>query len=46
MGSEAMMKYAPQRSCQMLKMGSSGYRASTQGVYVWEVVEADDYREH
>lgn len=42
MGSAAMMKPAPQLSCQMLKMGSSGRSGSTQGVYAWKVVEADD----
>lgn len=42
MGSAAMMKHTPQLSCQMLKMGSSGHSGSTQGVYAWKVVEADD----
>lgn len=32
----------PQLSCQMLKMGSSGHRGSTQGVCARKVVEADD----
>lgn len=40
MGSAEMMKHAPQLSCQMLKMGSSGRSSSTQGVYAWKVVEA------
>lgn len=40
MGSAAIMKHAPQLSCQMLKMGSSGHSGSTKGVYAGKVVEA------
>lgn len=46
MRSAAMMKHAPQLSCQMLKMGSSGHSGSTQGVHAWKVVEADGWKAH
>ena len=35
-------EHALQLSCQMLKMGSTGHSGSTQGVYAWKVVEAND----
>lgn len=41
-GSAEIMKHAPQLSCQMLKMGTSGHSGSTQGVYARKEVEADD----
>ena len=42
-GSSAMMKHSHSRVVKMLKMGSSGHMGSTQGVYAWKVVKADEW---
>lgn len=41
-GCAAVMKHSHSWVVKMLKMGSSGHRDSTQGVYAWKVVEADE----
>lgn len=45
-GCAAVMKHSHSWVVEMLKMGSSGRRDSTQWVHAWKVVEADEHGAH